>query len=87
MLLRRAMRMVPTLADATILRSWAGVRPCSELRRPIIGPARGYSNVILATGHHRSGILLAPITAQLVTELVTHGATSISIQPFCHKKR
>lgn len=83
----RATRMVPALADATILRSWAGVRPCSELRRPIIGPARGFSNVILATGHHRSGILLAPITAQLVTELMTENATSISIQAFCHKKR
>lgn len=86
LLLRRATRMVPALVDATLLRSWAGVRPCSELRRPIIGPARGFANVILATGHHRGGILLAPITAQLVTELMTHGATSISIQPFCHKR-
>jgi glycine/D-amino acid oxidase-like deaminating enzyme len=82
----RATRMVPPLAEATVLRAWAGVRPCSELRRPIIGPARGFSNVILATGHHRNGILLAPITAQLVTELMTQEATSMSIQPFCHRK-
>lgn len=87
LLLRRAARMVPELADPTVLRSWAGVRPCSALRRPIIGPARGYTNVVIATGHHRNGILLAPITAQLVTELMTRGATSISIQPFCHKSR
>jgi glycine oxidase len=86
-LLRRATRMVPSLAGATSLRSWAGVRPLSELRRPIIGPARGYENVVVATGHHRNGILLAPITAQLVTELITRDATSIPIHPFCHKSR
>jgi glycine oxidase len=87
LLLRRAIRMVPALEEATLVRAWAGLRPCSLLRRPIIGPARGYENVILATGHHRSGILLAPITAQLVRELITCGATSISLQPFCHKAR
>jgi glycine oxidase len=87
LLLRRAVRMVPELADATLLRTWAGLRPLSTLRRPIIGPVRGFENLTLVTGHHRSGILLAPITAQLVTELLVQGATSIPLQPFCYRPR
>lgn len=86
-LLGRAVRMVPTLADAAVVRSWAGLRPLSTLRRPIIGPLRGTANVTLACGHHRNGILLAPITAQLVAELLLHDATTISIQPFCYRPR
>lgn len=87
LLLRRAVRMIPDLADATLLRTWAGLRPLSTLRRPIIGPVRGFENVTLASGHHRSGILLAPITAKLVTELLVQGATSIPLQPFCYRPR
>jgi glycine oxidase len=86
-LLSRAVRMVPALADAAVVRTWAGLRPLSALRRPIIGPPRGWANLTLACGHHRSGILLAPVTAQLVAELLLHGATSIPIGPFCHRPR
>jgi glycine oxidase len=86
-LLDRAVRMVPALADATVIRTWAGLRPLSTLRRPIIGPLRGFANVTLACGHHRSGILLAPITAQLVADLLLRGATDISLQPFCYRPR
>lgn len=85
LLLRRAVRMVPELADATLLRTWAGLRPLSTLRRPVIGPLRDFENVTLASGHHRSGILLAPITAKLVTELLVQGVTSIPIQPFRYR--
>lgn len=86
-LLGLAVRMMPGLAGAALVRTWAGLRPISGLRRPIIGPARRLANVTLACGHHRSGILLAPITAQLVAELILDGATSIDIQPFCHRPR
>lgn len=86
-LLGRAVRMVPALADATLVRTWAGLRPMCGLRRPIIGPLRGFSNVTLACGHHRSGILLAPITAQLVSELLLQRATSIDLRPFCYRPR
>jgi glycine oxidase len=86
-LLGRAVRMVPALADAALVRTWAGLRPLSTLRRPIIAPLRGFTNVTLACGHHRSGILLAPITAQLVAELLLRDATSIPLQPFCYRPR
>ncbi|MGD2180139.1 NAD(P)/FAD-dependent oxidoreductase [Lusitaniella coriacea] len=61
----------PPLADATILRTWLGQRPRPEGRpAPIIEPLSGYSNVLLATGHYRNGILLAPATAQLIRNLI-----------------
>jgi glycine oxidase len=86
-LLGRAVRMMPALGNAPLVRSWAGLRPLSTLRRPIIGPLRGFANVTLACGHHRSGILLAPITAQLVAELLLDQATTIPIHPFCYRPR
>ncbi len=84
-LLGRAVRMVPALAEAPVVRVWAGLRPLSTLGRPIIGPLRGFANVTLACGHHRAGILLAPLTAQLVAELIVDGSTSVPIQPFCYR--
>jgi glycine oxidase len=38
--------------------------------------------VVIATGHHRNGIVLAPITGKLVSELITTGQTSLSLDPF-----
>lgn len=82
----RAAVMVPRSGEATAVRSWAGLRPCSTIRRPIIAPLPGMENIVLATGHHRSGILLAPITAQLVTELVTGAAPSVFMRPFSYRR-
>lgn len=82
----RAAMMLPRFGEATELRAWAGLRPCSTIRRPIIAPLPGMENVILATGHHRNGILLAPMTAQLVTELVLGLPTSVLMRPFSYRK-
>jgi glycine oxidase len=84
---KRAVQMVPALANAPEIRRWAGLRPISTLRRPIIAPLPGFENVTIATGHHRSGIVLAPITAKLVAELVLDGETSVDIGPFCYRKK
>jgi glycine oxidase len=82
----RASLMIPRIGAAAELRSWAGLRPCSTIRRPIIAPLPGMENVLLATGHHRNGILLAPITAQLVTELVTGGPPTVFMRPFSYRR-
>ncbi|MEO8604812.1 MAG: glycine oxidase ThiO [bacterium] len=87
LLLTRAVRMLPGLADAPIVRVWSGLRPVCTLGRPIIGPLRGFANLTLAVGHHRNGILLAPITAQLIAELILHGATSLPLEPFKYRPR
>lgn len=71
---QEAIAMCPELANATILKTWTGLRPRPENRpAPIVEPLMGYSNVFLATGHYRNGVLLAPATAQLVRLAIEAG--------------
>ncbi|QDZ38897.1 FAD-binding oxidoreductase [Euhalothece natronophila Z-M001] len=61
----------PALAEAEILETWSGERPRpSQQAAPVIEYLEGYDNVILATGHYRNGVLLAPATATKVKELL-----------------
>lgn len=67
--LESAIALYPALADSTILQTWTGLRPRPHNRpAPIIEPMSGYSNVFLATGHYRNGVLLSPATALLVRD-------------------
>jgi len=79
-------RMVPQAGSAALVRTWAGLRPCSTIRRPIIASLPTAPNVILACGHHRSGILLAPVTAQMVTEMITGAAPTVPLRPFSYRR-
>ncbi len=81
-LIDRSEDLVPAVRTAPLNRFWAGLRPYSPTRRPMLCRAPGLDNVILATGHHRNGIVLAPITGQLICELITTGKTSMSLEPF-----
>ncbi|MEH1930636.1 NAD(P)/FAD-dependent oxidoreductase [Nostoc sp.] len=61
----------PELATAKILRTWSGLRPRPEGRpAPVIGKLPGFTNVLLATGHYRNGVLLAPATAYAIREMI-----------------
>ncbi|MFM7426570.1 MAG: glycine oxidase ThiO [Elainella sp.] len=68
-LLAGALRLYPALGDLPILESWWGFRPATPDDLPILG-ASPCSNLTLATGHYRNGILLTPITAQLIADQV-----------------
>jgi glycine/D-amino acid oxidase-like deaminating enzyme len=69
--MEKAIALCPPLANAAIMKVWSGLRPRPQNRpAPIIGLLPGYSNVLLATGHYRNGILLAPATAQLIRETI-----------------
>lgn len=68
-LLGLATRLVPALGKATVLRTWAGLRPVTSGGEPVVART-SVSNVIVATGHHRKGILLAPLAAKQVAELI-----------------
>jgi glycine oxidase len=74
-ILNGAVEMAPALADAKIEETWAGLRPDSPDHLPIIGPT-GLDGLLIATGHFRSGILLAPITARLIREWITTQSVS-----------
>ncbi|HYW22575.1 MAG TPA: glycine oxidase ThiO [Terriglobales bacterium] len=67
-LLQFASRVVPALGQATVERVWAALRPATPDGQPVIGPVPGMPNLVVATGHNRTGILLAPVTAELVAE-------------------
>lgn len=68
-LLDFARRLVPGLAQATLLRVWAGLRPITSQGEPVVAKTE-IPNVIIATGHHRKGILLAPLAASQVADLI-----------------
>ena len=68
-LLQAAAELVPALADATFLEVRVGLRPGTLDDLPIVGPSRQVEGLIYATGHYRSGALLAPLTADAVAEL------------------
>jgi glycine oxidase len=73
--------LVPALDAAPVVETWSNFRPYTDDRMPVLGRT-AVEGLVLATGHHRYGILLAPITAQLVAELVTSGSTSVDLTPF-----
>lgn len=64
-----AIALCPDLARGEIVRTWSGLRPRPEGHSaPVLQPLSGYSNVWLATGHYRNGVLLAPATALWVRD-------------------
>jgi glycine oxidase len=79
---RAAFELVPQLRHAREHFSWAGLRPDSPDGLPIMGPLPGWENVTVATGHFRNGILLAPITGQLIAEAMTADEPSEALAPF-----
>ena len=79
---RAAFELVPQLRHAREHFSWAGLRPDSPDGLPIMGPLPGWENVTVATGHFRNGILLAPITGQLIAEAIVGGQPGKALAPF-----
>jgi glycine oxidase len=80
-LLRGAIDLAPELANAQIQETWAGLRPDSPDHLPIIG-ATDVEGLLVATGHFRSGILLAPITARLIREWITRQSVALDWERF-----
>jgi glycine oxidase len=69
-LLDAACELLPSAWGATFVEALAGLRPASSDGLPIIGASPANDRVIYATGHFRNGILLAPLTAKLVADLI-----------------
>jgi glycine oxidase len=81
-LLDEALRLCPILGRAAVEATWAGLRPGSIDTRPYIGAAPGVTNLIVATGHKRAGLQLAPATAELVADLVLGRTPRLDLTPF-----
>jgi glycine oxidase len=76
-----AINLVPRLAEARILEDWAGLRPGTPDKLPILGETSipGY---FVATGHFRDGILLAPITARVMAQVITGQQPQFDLRTF-----
>ncbi len=81
-LLSFAVRTVPALADATVERAWAGLRPGSPDGLPFIGQVPGFRNLWVAAGHFRAGIQLSPATGRVLAEALTGQPPIIPLGPF-----
>ena len=79
--MKNGLRMAPALAGAPVVETWAGLRPMSKDGKPILGPA-GLKDLVLATGHYRNGILLAPITGKLLADYLATGTVPEAMAPF-----
>jgi glycine oxidase len=73
--------LVPEIGQARIHDSWAGLRPCSPDKLPILGKT-SLDGYIVATGHYRDGIMLAPITARLISQIISGQQPEIDVSNF-----
>jgi glycine oxidase len=80
-ILSAANELVPELAKAEIIETWCGLRPGTPDQLPILGPAE-IDGLVIATGHYRNGILLAPVTAKLIGEWIAEKMTSLDWEIF-----
>jgi thiazole synthase len=84
-LLQKAIRLFPELKDYAIAQMWWGYRPTTPDELPILGESP-LKNLTFATGHHRNGILLAPITSVLIADLITEGKFDPLLEHFHYSR-
>ncbi len=81
-ILANAQEICPAIADLPIADTWAGLRPRAPDNLPVLGPYDEIGGLFYATGHYRNGILLAPVTGELIAEAVVDGILSPLLGPF-----
>lgn len=80
-LLRDARTVLPLTDELELAETVAGLRPATPDNAPVLGPS-GLDGLLWATGHYRNGVLLTPVTAQVITEAVTTGSLPRIAAPF-----
>jgi glycine oxidase len=80
-LIEGAWRAVPTIEELPIAETWVGFRPGSRDDAPMLGPS-GIDGLVVATGHHRNGILLTPVSAAVVSAYILSGRLPEMARPF-----
>lgn len=78
----RAARLLPALADAELADTWAGLRPGTRDGLPFLGWCPDAPGLMIATGHYRNGILLAPATGRIVRELADGETPEVALDAF-----
>lgn len=80
-LLEAAWRAVPAIEELPIAETWVGFRPGSRDDAPILGPCE-VEGLVFATGHHRNGILLTPVTSEIISAYVSAGTRDEALSTF-----
>jgi glycine oxidase len=81
-ILRQALEISPVISNLPVVDIWAGLRPRAADGLPVLGPCDEIEGLFYATGHYRNGILLAPLTAELISEAIVAGVASPLLAPF-----
>lgn len=76
-----ALNLAPSLAEARLNATWSGLRPAPADGLPLLG-AGPLPGLLFATGHYRNGILLTPITGEVIRDLVMGRAPALDVTPF-----
>jgi glycine oxidase len=80
-IISQALEIAPALGSLPLVDSWAGLRPRAADDLPVLGPSQ-IDGLIYATGHYRNGILLAPITGELIADVVVSNVVSPLLDRF-----
>jgi len=80
-ILAAAIELIPDLGGAAIEETWCGLRPDTPDHLPLIGPTE-FEGLWLATGHYRNGILLAPVTAEILGDWILRGKTESDVEAY-----
>jgi glycine oxidase len=81
-ILSAALEISPRIASLPLTDSWAGLRPRAADTLPVLGPYAEIGGIYYATGHYRNGILLAPVTGELIAQAIVDGVFSSSLEIF-----
>ena len=82
-IMTNALEIAPdAVRDAQLVDSWAGLRPRADDGLPVIGACHEIAGLFYATGHYRNGILLAPVTGELIAEEITTGIAPAMLNAF-----
>ncbi|NED21429.1 FAD-dependent oxidoreductase, partial [Streptomyces sp. SID9913] len=84
-LLRDAHELVPGITELPLTETRAGLRPGSPDNAPLLGPT-GLAGLLLATGHHRNGVLLTPVTGDVLAHALTTGELPEEARPFTPRR-
>ncbi|MFE1290144.1 glycine oxidase ThiO [Streptomyces sp. NPDC058751] len=80
-LLRDAHELIPGITELPLTETRAGLRPASPDNAPLLGPS-ALDGLLLATGHHRNGVLLTPVTGDVMAHVLTTGGLPAEARPF-----
>ncbi len=81
-ILSHALEIAPAISGLPVTSTWAGLRPRAEDDLPVLGPCAEIEGLFYATGHYRNGILLAPLTGELIAEAIAGNVHSDLLSPF-----